>query len=145
VSRRFERLSSGGHALSFTDFASTELATPTFRRIWEVLTAGDPDGELGEAALVDALTTAARPATPADRAAFLFALLDRDGDGVLSVSELAAALPATVADPAAAARAALEVHGGGGADGGAAGLTRPQFAALLAAGEGGGRRRARRG
>ena len=133
VARRFERLSAGTGRLSFTDFAATELGTPAARRIWEVLTAADPDGELGEAELVAALTGPARPATPADRAAFLFTLLDRDGDGRLGRDELAAAMPRSVRDPDAAAGAALEVY----AAQPEAGLSGAEFAALLAAGEGG--------
>jgi Ca2+-binding EF-hand superfamily protein len=134
VARRFDRLSGGTGRLTWADFAGTDINTPAFRRVWEVLTAHDPDGELDLPSLVAALTGPARPGTPADRVAFLFALLDRDGDGRLARAELVAALPRTLPDPAAAADAALALH----AADPASGLTQTEFTALLARAEGGG-------
>lgn len=133
VGRRFDRLSAGTGRLSFADFASTELGTPVFRRVWDLLTAGDPDGELSETALVQALAGVARPPTRAARAEFLFRVLDTNGDGRLDARELAAAMPRSVPDPAAAAGAAMQAYA---ADAGS-GLTVAEFGALLAAGEGG--------
>jgi len=135
VSRRFERLSAGTGRLSFADFASTELGTPLFKSVWDVLTSGDPDAELSEADLVAALTGVARPASRADRCAFLFDVLDRNGDGRLDVRELAASLPRSVPDAGEAANAAMEAYAAEPENG----LTVGEFGALLAAGEKGGR------